>query len=437
MDPFSPLGISYLGDIRFTAQGSARRVTQSIRRSVDMDDERGRGGRPTAAILAAVGLAAAVVAAFALGAIGAPMLVDGLLSDTGGDTSVVEAPEPSSVEPGPDGGGGDGRLPERRPDTETTTAPATEEPARQVPAERIPPPDKLLLGVWTPRGAYDLSEADSFAAAAGRRPQALLFSQGWAGPGLDLDLLDEIEEGGMLPIVAWEPWDAERESELPWARGEQPEYALARILDGAYDEDIRQYARELAAWGHPVGMRFAHEMNGYWYPWAESVNGNRTGEYVEVWRHVHGIFAEEGADEVVWIWSPNVDYPGATPLEGLYPGDDYVDWAGLVGFFGHGDVAPEEPPTFEEVYGETLEQIRALTDKPILLTEVGATEVGGHKAQWISEFFDAVEGCDDLVGFVWFEFEKETDWRIVSSESATEAFTEGASRPPFDWSYSP
>ena len=48
-------------------------------------------------------------------------------------------------------------------------------------------------------------------------------------------------------------------------------------------------------------------MNGNWYPWGVGVNGNKPGEYVEAWRHVHDIFVQEGAtSDVKWVWSPHV-----------------------------------------------------------------------------------------------------------------------------------
>ena len=39
-------------------------------------------------------------------------------------------------------------------------------------------------------------------------------------------------------------------------------------------------------------LRPMHEMNGNWYPWAEGVNGNVAGDYVNAWRHVRAIFRD-------------------------------------------------------------------------------------------------------------------------------------------------
>ena|SRR5947207_13491520 len=76
-----------------------------------------------------------------------------------------------------------------------------------------------------------------------------------------------------------------------------------------------------------------HEMNGNWYPWSEQVNGNTAGEFVLAWQHVHALFTIQGVTNVTWVWCPNVDYPGSTPLHELYPGDASVVWAGMDGYY--------------------------------------------------------------------------------------------------------
>ena len=73
-------------------------------------------------------------------------------------------------------------------------------------------------------------------------------------------------------------------------------------------------------------------MNGDWFPWSERVNGNASGQYAPMWRHVKGIFDAEGAVNVTWVWAPNIVDPGEIPLAGLYPGDAAVDWTGVSGY---------------------------------------------------------------------------------------------------------
>jgi beta-mannanase len=116
------------------------------------------------------------------------------------------------------------------------------------------------------------------------------------------------------PEITWEPWDP--------ARGtNQPTYQLAKTASGKLDSYIGRWATEIKAYGRPVILRFAHEMNGTWYPWDEGVNGNKAGTYVKAWRHVTDVFDAKGATNVTWLWSPNVPWTGSTPLAGLHPGD--------------------------------------------------------------------------------------------------------------------
>ena len=56
-------------------------------------------------------------------------------------------------------------------------------------------------------------------------------------------------------------------------------------------------------------IRFAHEMNGTWYPWAEGVNGNGPGDYVAAWRHVVGVFRRAKVSNVTWTWAPTCPTP--------------------------------------------------------------------------------------------------------------------------------
>ena len=223
-------------------------------------------------------------------------------------------------------------------------------------------------------------------------------------------------------------------------------------VPGAFDEYIHQYARDIVATGLPLGIRFNHEMNGIWYPWnettgkGESINGNNPGDYVKVWQHVHDIFEAEGANELVfWVWAPNVinKLPAVNKkpefLASLYPGDEYVDMVGLSGYLRPA-YEPKQEFTFEYTFDASLNQLRALTDKPILLAEVGASETGGHKEKWVKSFFSSMAKPqnEDILGFAWFnlaittyvEGERATnDWRINSRADSLSAFIAGLTDP--------
>src|SRR5690606_25171035 len=129
----------------------------------------------------------------------------------------------------------------------------------------------------------------------------------------DRDAVEKVSNRGALPLITLEPWNSKHGVD-------QPDYSLDRIASGDFDDELRRWAEDAKHWGGRLLLRFAHEMNGNWYPWAERMNGNDPGDYVNAWRHVHDLFEEVGADNVEWEWSPNVMYQGSTPFEDLYPG---------------------------------------------------------------------------------------------------------------------
>ncbi|GAB3344302.1 glycosyl hydrolase [Micromonospora halotolerans] len=346
-------------------------------------------------------------------------------------------------------GGGEDAAP--RPPTTAESgavvpAGAASPPLQLVP-ELFPPAGKAFVGVMTDKGPYDFAAVDRFAAAARREPQVMLFGVGWESGTFDRVLFDRIKDRGMLPMLGWEPWDYQADQaarkqkkltarQIDRLRSTQPRYRLSRIAGGEFDGYLRSWAEGVKSLGYPVAIRFAHEMNGDWYPWCEKANGNRPGEYVEAWRHVHDLFERAGATNVTWVWSPNARWSKtAANLAQFYPGDDYVDWVGTTGYYGTG--AWSRYSSFDAIFGPTIAEIRTFSRRPLVVTETGASDAGGHKAQWIRETFRTLPKHRDVIGLIWFEVDKEKDWRIVSSRAASTAFAQSVAAPHYDVRWSP
>jgi hypothetical protein len=139
------------------------------------------------------------------------------------------------------------------------------------------------------------------------------------------DLMSKARARGYLPVLSWGSYAAGEGTN-------QPGYRLSEIVGGRYDAFIRRWATGAKNWGHPF-LRFDWEMNTNSVPYSEHSNGNRRGEFVRMWRHVHRIFTRVGAENVTWVWCPNVEYSTSVkPLASLYPGDSYVDWTCLDGY---------------------------------------------------------------------------------------------------------
>jgi beta-mannanase len=173
-------------------------------------------------------------------------------------------------------------------------------------------------------------------------------------------------------------------------------------------------------------------MNGDWYPWNEGINGNTSGQYVQAWRHVHDIFTANGVTNATWVWSPNIEYGGSIPLGGLYPGDAYTDWVAMDGYNWGATQTWKSWQTFSEVFGPTYSVITALTQKPLLVGETASTELTGDKAAWITNALSTeIFNFPRIKGFIWFNEDKETDWRIESSPAAQAAFSRAVANPVY------
>ncbi|MBL7493657.1 beta-mannanase [Frankia sp. AgB1.9] len=306
-------------------------------------------------------------------------------------------------------------------------APSTELAAAPT---QFPEPGKTFVGIMTTAGVHSFTNLLDFTQKTSYKPRAYQFSEGWAEDKFNASDLNKVASLGMMPIVAWEPWDFSTKPQSDKLRGAQPKYRLSNIIDGSFDSYIRSWARGVKTLDYTIGLRFAHEMNGYWYPWAEQANGNQPGQYVQAWRHVHDIFTQEGAANVVWIWSPNVTYPNSTPLAELYPGDAYVDWVGFSGYYG--TVGNETYKSFDEIFASSLAEVQTVTQKPIVITETGAADNAGLKAAWIAQLFASLPRYPEIIGVIWQESTKEVDWRVAVSPAASRAFAVGAANPRYD-----
>ena len=258
--------------------------------------------------------------------------------------------------------------------------------------------------------------------------ELLSIYQAWQSPycGFYSRELREINRTGRTAIITWEPWELPVLEKPPY---DQVRFSLKRILAGDYDEYIWSWAQASKSLGLPYFLRPMHEMNGNWYPWCGTVNENQPEEYAQTWRYLHGIFQAAGATEVSWVWCPYaISFPGwhKNAISCYYPGDAYVDWIALDGY-NWGDTQPwSRWQTFEDIFSSGYETVTRLTNKPMLIGETASAETGGNKSLWIRSAFEVLtQSFLRVEGLVWFNVNKECDWRINSSDGALLAFREG------------
>jgi hypothetical protein len=324
---------------------------------------------------------------------------------------------------------------------EPAPAPAPEPAPAPAPAS-----NSIYWGAWIgsqltgTEAPWDMNAVSAFEADAQKHVSLVHFASPFAdcsrNPcsyyGFPTTPMENIRKHGAIPFFSWS-------SQSTPSNLNEPDFQLSDVIAGTYDSYIRSFATAAKNWGHPFFLRFDWEMNGNWFPWSEGVNGNKTGEYVTAWRHVHDIFASVGATNVSWVWCPNVD-PNKEfrDSSSMYPGDDYVDWTSLDGYnWGKAPYRPAGWKTFDQLFSSTYHRIvdTIAPSKPMVIGEVGSTEYGGSKATWIKEMLAELPvSYPKIHGLVWFNREAEgepMDWSIETSSSAESAFAAGIQSPAY------
>ncbi|MCA5923786.1 glycoside hydrolase family 26 protein [Curtobacterium oceanosedimentum] len=245
--------------------------------------------------------------------------------------------------------------------------------------------------------------------ALGTTPAIHLTYFDWASDWSADPVLAADARRGQTSLVNWEPFDVD----------------FHDIVAGEYDDVITEQAEGAAALTNPVLLDFAAEMNE-----EEGWGGHDPELYIAAWRHVHDIFAEKAAGKVQWVWAPNnTDSEGAPTAIEYYPGSHYVDWTGIDGYNWGTSDDDFDWQSFTSVFRDTYRVLHEL-GKPIIIGETASDEVGGDKAKWIRDIIPTLETTfPDIEAVVWFDVEKERDWRIRSSSRAFAAFRQLANDP--------
>lgn len=177
------------------------------------------------------------------------------------------------------------------------------------------------------------------------------------------------------------------------------------ILDGQYDDYFTEYAQSIKAFGHPVIFRLNNEMNGDWCWYSAYYAGKDTELYVALWRYLHTLFANNGVDNVLWVWNPHdVSRPDFKWNHYLmyYPGDEYVDVIGLTGY-NNGTYFPGEKwREFDEIYPQLYAEYDNLFAKPFMISEFASNSIGGNKVAWINRTFDQIRQLPKIKIAVWW-----------------------------------
>ncbi|HWG23581.1 glycoside hydrolase family 26 protein [Actinospica sp.] len=273
-------------------------------------------------------------------------------------------------------------------------------------------PSRKYLGLEIDGSPDSISPAEKFAGWVGQKPNLLGQYLAW-GTSFDTQAASNAWSYGAMDFVVWEPWNT----------------SLANIAAGDSDTYITSFATAVRTLNVPIALSFGHEFNGNWYPWGTSKS--TAADFVAAWKHVHDLFAAAGATNVIWIWDPNDIYPVSNvQLKQYYPGDTYVDWAGVTGYW-----TADGPHTYSSLYLPTLDEIREFTEKPFIIAET-SVEAGTDEDQSLKDLFNAVDQHSDILGFVWYDYNKGGDWRIENRPALQSEFQQELTTGEFGFTLS-
>ncbi len=210
-------------------------------------------------------------------------------------------------------------------------------------------------------------------------------------------VLRRVENSGALSLVKFSTQDAAYEANHQIAE-------TGDIARGVYDAYFEEFADTIKTFDSPIFISIDHEMNGNWYPYSQDYakTDATAAQFVAAWRHIVDIFRARGANNVAWVWAPNVPDVGKVPASAYYPGDNYVDWVG-VSFYSGNPLS-----NLREIYATYARR------KPIFVTEWATAPEKSRYYQgypgddkWVANFFQSLETNYPRVKAIsWFNWNK-------------------------------
>lgn len=232
-------------------------------------------------------------------------------------------------------------------------------------------------------------ELDEWQEATGIKPDLCMIFEAWARQRTLAPHLEKAASFGHRSIaVTWEPWTPTPVGTQADEQGSlQAEWTHRSILAGEHDDYIDMMARVFRDSGLTVYLRYAHEMNGAWYPWFHDAD-----EYVAAWKYVrHRMRSLRNAWNVKFVWSPNPDLWRSTPADWLmrlmpyWPGNAATEFVGFTMIdFGGDRYYPVS------AFAEQFDLARRIFREPVMAMEVNVARE--NAIEWLGDLATYARG---------------------------------------------
>jgi hypothetical protein len=265
---------------------------------------------------------------------------------------------------------------------------------------------------WGAYVGWRESDMATFESQVGKETKYQAVFVHWGNENLfPLYLSPTVKDKNKTLIIFWEATD------YNLTTTDQPRFSYDAITRGDWNTYLTQFAADAKAYGGPVIIIPFSEMNGNWFNWSGTVNGNTPDKHIQAYRYLRSFFSN--ASNVKFGWAPNSDSVpdvASNQLELYYPGNNYVDYVGVDGFnFSNPWM------TFDQVFSKSLAKLKTY-GKPVFIFSF-ATAEGAQKPAWITDALTVqIPKYPEIKAFIWFNERKEKDWRVWSDQASLDAF---------------
>ena len=203
-----------------------------------------------------------------------------------------------------------------------------------------------------------------------------------------------------------------------------------QIADGSQDSIINALAARLKAFGSLLFFSFDEEPEERYH---SNPSAYTLASFASAYRHIHSVFAADGATNVVWVWNVT-GYSGNEAIyPQLYPGDAYVDWIGWdpYNWFNCHENTTNVWQSFDTIISPFYNWVSAgqlstsSPSKPYMLAEYGTVENTDSptKGQWFTSEVSSLPNRPNIKAVVYFNENRDCNWPVTTSSSSLGGFT--------------
>lgn len=255
-------------------------------------------------------------------------------------------------------------------------------------------------------------------------------------------LLNYLDSKKITPMIFMAPVGADMRKAFG-TLDQAKRYSNQSIANGSFDAYLIEWAQAAKAYGKPVVLRYAWEMNGTWFPWSPYSTkigneyydvGNTPENYVAAWRHIYNVI-KPIAPNVKFYWCANgVSSAPNAKMASFYPGNNYVDYVGFDAYNWYPKQSANE--TLSNIYTASIQAIRhvqtgsttTLSPKPIIVGETGVLVNNELRAEKLN-YNTIYNTYPDLKSIIYFDLDPSYIFGVVG-EPGNNWFLSGKSNNP-------